>query len=394
MIKARERAWRAFEETAAPANTVETWRRLPFNSWDIAALRPDDTPEFSGFTAAEAEQVRAAGAQLMTLEEAAKLHPGLVEPHLGAPLASADFRKLELANLALWRTGAFLRVPKGVSLPEPVHLRFRHDPARPFSFPRVLVIAEEGARVTVIESHQTAEPAPQVSTPPRGGGVGRSAAFSKVAAGPGSDVQFFYIQELASTAIHFWHQRVELAENARLSHHSIMLGAARHKSELEVVLGGRGAHSEIRGVLLGRGEQFSDPHTKQLHRAPQTFSDLTFRSALRDRARSIYTGLIRIERDAPDCEAYQTNKNLILSDGARADSTPILEILPDAVRCKHGSTAGPIDPRELFYLQTRGIPEAEAARMLILGFFDPILSRIPIESLRERLTEKVRREAA
>lgn len=384
MIKARDRAWRAFEETAAPANTVETWRRLPFNSWDIGSLRPDDAPEFSGFTAAEAEQVRAAGAELLTLEEAAVRHGALVESHLGAPIASADFRKLELANLALWRAGAFLRVPKGVSLPEPVHLRFRHDPARSFSFPRVLILAEEGAKVTVVEEHAGEN----------GEGTPRSAAFSKVVMGPHSDVSIFYTQELASTAVHFWHQRVELAENARLSHHSIMLGAARHKSELEVVLGGRGARSEISGVLLGRGEQFSDPHTKQLHRAPQTFSDLTFRSALRDRARSIYTGLIRIERDAPDCEAYQTNKNLILSDGARADSTPILEILPDAVSCRHGSTAGPLDERELFYLKTRGIPEAEAARMLILGFFDPILSKIPIESLRERLSEKVAREAA
>ncbi len=203
-------------------------------------------------------------------------------------------------------------------------------------------------------------------------------------------MKYFYAQELARNFACFWRQRAELAADADLQHYSILLGAKRHKSDLEVCLNGRGARSDIRGVLLGQEDQFFDPHTQQLHRAPHTYSDLLFRSVLKDRARSIYTGLIRIEKDAVECDAYQSNRNLLLSDEARADSTPVLEIFPDAVRCKHGATAGPLDPEEIFYLAARGIPESLATEMLILGFFEPILAHIPLPGMAERLTEKVR----
>lgn len=375
----RASAWEAFREAVDPAPTTETWRRMPFGSWELGRLTERDAPALPGFAEEEAERARAAGAELLPLEEAAARYPELTRPYLSSARAGGDFAKLERANQALWRGGAFLRVPRGVRVEEPIRLSFAHG-AAPFAFPRALVLAEEDSRVSVLEEHAG-----------DGGGAPHSAAFSELVVGRGARVGYFYTQELPAGAVHFWHQGVTLGQDATLLHGSVLLGARRHKSELDVRLDGRGARSDIHGVLVGRRGQLFDPHTQQRHLASDTQSDLLFKTALRDDARSIYTGLIRIEREALDCEAYQANHNLLLSDDARADSTPILEILPDRVRCKHGATAGPLRADELFYLRSRGIPEAEATRMLIDGFFSAVLAHIPVEAVRERLAGKISR---
>lgn len=382
---AREKNWETFDKTEAPHKAVETWRRLPYSHWEIERLKKTDTAGVPGIEGNLAAKVEAAGGELLTLEEAAEKYSDIVRPFLEAPSASPDFLKFEAANLALWREGVFLRVPKGVKIEDPIHFTFRHDPANPFAFPRVLVSVEEGAEVTVVEEH--------VSKEGKSAKAPISAAFSHLQIADNAKARYFTSQDLTLDSIHFSHQRVDLGKNSRLEHYSVMLGARRHKSELKVVLGGEGAESEIKGVLLARKDQFFDPHTHQLHEASRTKSNLLFRAAVRDRARSIYTGLIRIEREAVYCEATQTNRNLVISDDARADSTPVLEIMPDEVKCRHGAACGPLSEDELFYLMSRGISKKEAVRMLILGFFDPILSSFPIPSLREQLTEKVEREA-
>lgn len=360
-----------------PLPTVETWRRFPREAFALERLSEDDAPEMTGLGAAVP-----AGAEVMSLEEAAKRHPALVEEALSSS-AGPDFARLEAANLARWRGGAFVRVPKGVRLAEPVHLEFKHDPAAPYSFPRALVVVEEGAEAVVVEEHRS-EPSDAKPV---------SAAFSTVRVGNGGKVGLVYVQDLPKGAAHFWHQDARLGADAVLEHASVMVGGARVKTELSVSLDGERAKSLLRGVLLGRGDQVCDARTAQRHKASKTYSDLDFRAALRDRARSLYTGLLRIERDALDCEAYQSNKNLILSDRARADSTPILEILPDRVACKHAAASGPLEDAELFYLQTRGLDRAEAERTLVLAFFQELLDRVPVSALRERLEALVAREA-
>lgn len=380
LARAREAAWKAFREAPPPPAHSETWRRLPLSAWDLGRVGEGDAPVLDPLT----PEARAAaqGAELLSLEEAAAAYPDLLKKALSEPSAPPDYRALETANLALWRGGAFLRVPRGVRLAEPVHLVFRHDASRPFSFPRVVVAVEEGASATVVESHVGA-----------GTGEGSvSAAFSRATVGRGGSLSYFQVQELPPGAVHFHSQRAELAEEARLDHYAFLLGARRHKSALDVVVG-RGAKSELKGLALGRGGQIFDVHTRQDHAAPGGRSDLLFKTALKDKARAIYTGYIRVEREAPGCEAYQTNNNLLLSETARADSTPVLEILPDAVSCKHGATAGPVDPDVLHYMATRGVPEAEAVPMLVLGFFEPILADLPLEALRERLSADAAREA-
>ena len=373
----RAAAEAAFAKSSLPQPTVETWRRFPREVFSLQRLAAEHAAELTGLGARIP-----AGVEVSTLEEAALRHPELVAEALKAA-AGPDYDRLEQANLSKWRGGAFVRVPKGVKLTEPVHLEFVHDPARPFSFPRVLVVLEEGAEAVVVEEHRSeASDLKPVS-----------AAFSTLRLAAGAKARYVYVQDLPKGAAHFWRQDARVAADALLEHASVMVGGSRVKTELSVALEGTRSRSVLRGVLLGRADHVCDARTTQHHRAAKTTSDLDFRAALRDKARSLYTGLLRIERDAPDCEAYQSNRNLLLSDRARADSTPVLEILPDAVACKHAATSGPLEEPELFYLQTRGLDRSEAERTLVLAFFQSLLDQVPVDALRERLEALVAREA-
>lgn len=369
--EARRRAWDVFLKTDPPARTVETWRRVRFGSWRLEHAGADDLADACVGQADAAVAPR--GVERMTLEEAAAHRPEIVEPRMGGWSAGLDFRKFEALNLARFCGGRFLHVPRGVKVQEPVMLSFAHDPKAPFAFPRVLVVVEDGAEATVVEEHT-------------GGGRTSSIAFSRACVGQGASLRYFYVQTLEAGAAHFWHQGIDLSRDSRLEHSSALLGASVHKSLLDVRLAGPGARSELYGAVFGSGSQLFDPRTVQDHRAPFTTSDLLYRAALKDRARSIYTGLVRVEQEARGTEAYQQNNNVLLSNGARADSTPVLEILTDEVRCKHGATVGPMNPEEIFYLQSRGLSLQEATRMLLLGFLDPVLGRLPSEALRKRLT--------
>jgi len=166
----------------------------------------------------------------------------------------------------------------------------------------------------------------------------------------------------------------------------VTLGARFSKTRVEASLQGEGSDAELKAIYFASGEQFFDFHTLQDHQVGNTRSDLLFKGALQDVARTVYAGLIRIEKGAARSDAYQANRNLVLSDHAKATSIPMLEIDNNDVRCTHGATVGPVDPISMFYLQSRGIPEATARRMIVQGFFGEVLERIPFEHAR-RLVE-------
>jgi len=166
---------------------------------------------------------------------------------------------------------------------------------------------------------------------------------------------------------------------------SVALGGLYNKADVRTELRGANAYSEMIGVLFGDANQHFDNHTEHVHVHGHTYSDLDFKIVLEDRARSAYTGLIRIELDAADSEAYQENRNLLLDKECRAESIPELEILNENVRCTHGATVGPIDEEQVFYLMTRGMRRREAERAIVEGFFAPVLDRIDDEAMHERL---------
>lgn len=391
----RKDAWAAFQGAAAPLKTSEAWRRVDFAKWRLgelteAQLEPSagaaptgsrggaagclrlDTGSGKAFLELD-PAAKAQGVVLSTLEDALRTHPELVRSSL-MRCAGPDYAKLEAANGAGFKGGAFLHVPKGVRVERPFDVSILHTCG--YSFPRLAVSLGEGAEATVVEDHAGATP-------------GVSAAFGRLRLARGAKLSYFYNQGLDPQSTHFWSQRVDLAADAKLKHYSILLGGALHKSDLHVELLGSGARSELYGVVFGGRSQVFDARTWQMHRASRSESDLLFKVALQDRARSVYTGMIRVDKEALDCDAFQQNNNLLLSDAARADTTPVLEILTDRVRCKHGATMGPVSAEELFYLGARGYEPKEAAKTLVLGFFEPILRQVPLERLMDELPGRV-----
>src|ERR1700745_3014778 len=181
----------------------------------------------------------------------------------------------------------------------------------------------------------------------------------------------------------FSDQRAERRKDSTLRLFNVTLGGKFSKTRVEASLVGQGSNAELKAIYFASGEQFFDFHTLQDHQVGNTTSDLLFKGALQDTARTVYAGLIRIEKGAARSDAYQANRNLVLSDKAKATSIPMLEIDNNDVRCTHGATVGPVDPNHLFYLRSRGIPESTAKRMIVQGFFGQVLERIPFEQARQ-----------
>ncbi len=391
----RRDAWTAFQAAPLPPKTSEFWRRVDFARWRLDEVRPDSpcnattpsaidragaagvlrqAPAFPDAAVNLDPALKAKGVVFTSLERAYREHPNLVKPAL-MRCAGPDLARLEAANAALWKGGAFLYVPDRVKVEQPFDVAFLGGTKH--SFPRLVAVIGDEAEATVIEDHSEAADV--------------SAAFGRIRVGRNARLNYFYNQGLPLTATHFWNQRIDLAQGAQLKHYSILLGAGVHKSHVHVELLGQGARSELFGVVFGSAKQFFDTTTWQMHRASRSTSDLLYKAALKDRARSVYTGLIRIEHDALNCEAYQQNNNMLLSDSARADTTPVLEILTDQVRCKHGATMGPVSQEELFYLACRGMEPKEATKTLVMGFFEPILVQVPLERLKSELPGRVER---
>ncbi len=319
----------------------------------------------------------AKGVLLVDLHRASREHSDRVRGLLGT-LVPAGAGKFEALNAALWRGGVLLHVPRGVEVPKPIHIWNAVGPGIVAS--RLVVSAEEASDLMVIDEYA--------------GGAARPAQVYSVVedfAGPSARLRHLTVQRLGMNAILHLSQRAQVARDGKALSVIASLGGSLAKADLGTILGGQGAEVELLGFLFGEGRQHFDHHTVHDHRAGNTHSDLDFKVVLKDRSLSAYTGLIRITPDAPKSEAYQENRNLLLNDGARAESIPELEILTDEVMCTHGATVGTLDPEHLFYLGSRGIPRPEAKRMIVGGFIEPTLNRLPAD-LKERLRAHVDRE--
>jgi Fe-S cluster assembly protein SufD len=287
-----------------------------------------------------------------------------------APDADPQEGLFQALNGAAWNTGLYVGVPPGTILTDPVHVVI--DAAGPSALPRLVVDLGEGAQAVVVEEHT-------------GGDAGsRVVASSELHAADGARLRHVLVQT--------WHEGVcgHLTARTRAGRDADALtvfasfGGERSKVELATDLAGEGARSEMIGVVMGAGRQRFDHHTRHRHLAGRTWSNIDFKAVADASARSSYTGLIRIEQDARGSEAYQENRNLLLSGSSRADSIPELEILNQDVSCSHGATVAPVDSEQIFYLQSRGLDPDEALRLVVRGFLEKTLSSLPAD-LRERL---------
>jgi Fe-S cluster assembly protein SufD len=203
---------------------------------------------------------------------------------------------------------------------------------------------------------------------------------------PGANLKYFHVQDYARNVWHFTSQTALLDKDTSLTWLAGTLGSGTTKAFLDCKFLGQGANANLLGFFFGDGKQHFDQHTFQNHIVGHTTSDLLYKGALKDNAYSAFRGLIRVNPEAQRTDAYQANRNILLSQHAHADSIPELEIEANDVRCTHGATVGPVDPDQIFYLMTRGIPKIEAENLIVEGFFDPLMQKIPLESICGELT--------
>jgi Fe-S cluster assembly protein SufD len=291
-----------------------------------------------------------------------------------APDVFADANTVHMAPLCV-------RVPRGVVVAEPIVVTHVVDHAALALYPRLVIEAEAGAEVTVIERFVTSDGVEAVGT--------LVVPVVQVRAREGAHVRYLSINELSEDAWLLGHQRAVGERDSSTTLATVALGGYYARVRTEARLVGSGASTRQVALYFASGEQMHDFRTVQDHDAPRTSSDLLFKGAVSGKARSVYTGLIKIREHARGTTAYQTNRNLTLSQGAWAESVPNLEIETNDVRCSHASTVGPIDAEQLYYLESRGIRPEVAERLVVLGFFDEVIDQLPAADLASELRGRV-----
>ena len=283
--------------------------------------------------------------------------------------------KFAAHNAALWQNGLLVQVPPGVELAKPLYVRIANAVEGGSLFWRLLVVAEPQSRFTLIEEY--ASSSPELS--------GYTNAAVEIVVKDAAKVEYVSVQNLSRGTWHFASHHARVERDAELDWVAGGFGSAKGKIRIQNDLAGPGATSRVTGAYFADGTQHLDYDTFQEHIAPSTTSDFAFKGALRDQARAVWRGMIRVEEGAQKTNAYQENRNLLLSKTAHADSIPGLEIMANDVRCTHGATLGQVDREQLFYLMTRGLTRAEAERLIVRGFFQDVLDRVELEPVRDAL---------
>ena len=371
----REEAAKRYDELPLPSTSDEHWRFTDLRGFDPkpvpgTAVPGTGTAPMLDLDVAGRAAVSEAGIEILSAPEGVTFEP--LPADYEARLIPED-DKFALENLARWQHGLLVRVPKGLEVALPLYVQVTSNGGSLYW--RMVVEAEEGARFTLIED--LSSPAPDT--------LAYSNAVVELFVGANAKVEYVSLQNLSRETWHFGRHRAWLERDAELDWVIGGFGSKRGKVWIENDLAGPGATSRVTGAYFADGDQHLDYDTFQEHIAPNTESDFAFKGALREQASAVWRGMIRVEEQAQKTNAYQENRNLLLSDTAHADSIPGLEIMANDVRCTHGATLGRVNREELFYLMARGLSRAEAERLIVRGFFQDVLDRIALEPVREAL---------
>ena len=388
----REEGRKTFDALAMPTRKDEAWRFTDLHKLQIGGFGPAPTLDADAVAALEArsrgpketagrmvfandrlvrrevfaEALSQQGVIWKPLEEALAAHPELVRRHFMAQGATLGGRKFAALHQAQVRNGTFLYVPQGVEIALPIEAHHWLSGENASLFPHTLLIAEAGSRVTLIDYFASASEEE----------AGLAVGVNDLYVAEGAQVTYVCVQEWSRRSLAFQINNTVVSGQATARHLSLNLGSAYARTESLSRLTGEGARSDMLSVTVADGDQEFDQRTLQEHCAPGAASDLLYKNAIDDRARTTFAGLIRVDEGAHRTDAYQKVRNLILSDDAEANSAPGLEILADDVRCTHGATSGQIEGEELFYLLARGIPEKEARRLIVRGFLHESVERL------------------
>jgi Fe-S cluster assembly protein SufD len=402
----RALAWNAFKRLSLPVTTEEAWRRtdihnLPVDKFkfaingafnDLPSVREDLLKPLTGdkhggqivltpggVTIELEEKLSRQGVIFTDLKTAEQKHPELLEKMIGKTVNVEEGKFSALAG-AFAQNGVVLYVPKGVIVEEPLHSVLWGPGADLAHTSHILVLVDDGASVTYV--HESA-------SPDETGSNSMHAGIVEIQVMQEASLKFVELQSWGRHVWNFSHERARVDRAGKLDWIFGAIGSRLTKNFSELDLAGEGAQGRMSGFYFTDGNQHLDHDTQQNHLSQNTTSDLLFKGALKGRSRSVWQGMIYVAPGAQKTDGYQANRNLILSDGARADSIPGLEILADDVRCTHGATVGKLEQEPLFYLKSRGIPQADAEKIVVEGFFDPIFQRIPFEGVRERFQQYI-----
>ncbi|MGB9687676.1 MAG: Fe-S cluster assembly protein SufD [Thermogutta sp.] len=394
----RTQAFQAFQELPWPNRSMEEWRRTELRIFHLEnfvcwAPTPDPLPEIPSALAPRLETagriVTLNGRKISSTVESDLLRKGLVieclEDSLSGPHEELirqhlwrlfDWRadKFSALHAAFWTGGTFIYVPRGLKVEQPI-LHVAALASNQADVGHTLIVVDEEAEATVVTETSSLDP----------GAEGLFCGGIEIFVRPGARLRYVNFQNWNQKTFHFARQKAEVAERAFMEWTLGALGGRLAKVNQELVLNGPESEAIVNGVMFAEDRQHLAYHTRQDHRTGQTKSDLLYKGALQDHAHLVWRGMIRVEPGALRSDGYQRNDNLMLSDTARVDCIPGLEILADDVRCTHGATAGRVDEEEIFYAQTRGLTRREATRLVVTGFFQQVLDRITIDSVRDAL---------
>ncbi len=406
----RTHAWEIYSRLAMPGIKEEAWRRtdlreLPAESFHLPAseafrelapvpenlLRPLTAERHGGQVILMPGGSRASldpelarkDVFFTSLRSAEMEKPDLVA-HMAGELVRPEEGKFAALAGAFSQNGVVLYVPKGLKVEEPLNSLLWGPGAGLAHFSHLLIWVDEGASVTYV--HELASPDESQAS--------IHAGIVEIKVSDGASLKFVELQSWGRHIWNFSHERISVGANASVDWIFGAVGSHLTKNFSELDLVGDGATGRMSGFYFADGDQHLDHDTQQNHLARHTTSDLLFKGALKGRSRSVWQGMIYVAPGAQKTDGYQANRNLILSPEARADSIPGLEILADDVRCTHGATVGKLEQEPLFYLKSRGIPEKEAERLIVEGFFDPIMQRIPFEGVRARFQQAIHEKTA
>jgi Fe-S cluster assembly protein SufD len=356
LVQLRLRAFDVYQAAPLPDTRTEGWRRTSLSGLKLPETPPADGPA--------ATWQAPAGVSILPLDDPR------AEEHLGH-IVSPDSDKFTALHYALLNSGVVVYVPRGRAIEEPIWITHRV----PFS--HTLLLVEDGAEVQLVEELE-------------GNPGALASGVVEHVIGRNAQVRYVQLQRWAPETYAFSWQRAHLAADSHLRTLNVAMGARLARNTVQVVLAGRGAQADLLAVVATDGRQHVDFQTLQDHFGDATRSDLIIHNALRGRSSSNFTGLIRINHTARQTESSQEQKNILLSAHAKADSDPKLEILNnDVIRCTHGAAVGPVDPELVFYLQSRGLTQQDAERLIVEGFFQSVIEKLAQPALQQAVWDKL-----
>ena len=398
-------AWEIYAALPVPTTQDEAWRRTDIRRLKLDALGPSlngsagagaRIPDYLGAQLTDdaaggvlvesngivtqyelSDALRAQGVIFCDMHTAVREHGDLVRQHFMTHAVRPEEGKFAALHGAFWRGGVFLYVPRNVVAAAPLHSALWATSGRTFT--HTLVVLDTNSEATFMDEY---------ASPPGEGQAFHNGAIELIV-GDGASLRYASLQDFGPNVWQFNHERGRVGRDGKLDWITSVMGTRLTKAFQSSELDAPGAWARMSGIFFTNGRQHVDLDTQQNHNAPDTTSDLLYKGALKDHSRTVWQGMIKALPDSQRIDGFQANRNLMLDKTARADSIPGLEIQADDVRCTHASTVGKLDEEEVFYLMSRGIPRAEAIRMVIQGFFDPVMQRIPFEGVRTRIFDRI-----